>query len=85
VTPYTFDSTRDHQASIEAKPLMTETADVVDALFAENARLRDALTQIYSNAMMVYEPPESTWYRIAGIADRALAHEEALVRAGTVS
>ena len=85
MTPYTFDGTRDHPAPIADKSLMTDAADGIGALVAENARLRDALTKIYNEAMMVCEPPESTWYRIAGMADRALAREEALARAGTLS
>ena len=85
MTPYTFDGTRDHPAPIADKPLMTDAADGTDALLAENARLRDALTKIYGEAMMVYEPPESAWYRIAGMADRALAREESLARARTLS
>lgn len=74
---YKHDGTDDGQSIVAGKPLMTEVADGLDAALAENKRLREALRKIYSEAMMVNEPPESTWYRIAGIADIALAREEA--------
>ena len=74
---YMDDGTDDRQALIAHKPLMTGIADVLDIALVENKRLREALNKIYSEAMMANEPPASTWYRIAEIADLALAREEA--------
>ena len=71
------DETDDRRSLIADKPPMTKAADILDTALAENKRLREALRQIYSEAMMANEPPESTWYRIAEIADLALAREVA--------
>ena len=76
MTYYTHAVTHDLPSPGAEKPLIKAAADVVDILLAENARLRDALTKIYSEAMMVYEPPELAWCRIAELADIALLRGE---------
>ena len=77
VTHHKHDGTNDRQALVAAKPPMIDAADVFDIALAQNRRLREGLKKIYSEAMMANEPPASTWYRIAGIADLVLAGEEA--------
>jgi hypothetical protein len=59
---------------IAAEPQVT-AADALGAAVAESKRLREALAKIYGEAMMSTEPPAATWYRIAEIAELALARE----------
>jgi hypothetical protein len=62
------------QPIIATEPLVP-AADVLRIAVAENKSLREALAKIYGEAMMSTEPPAATWYRIAEIAEVALARE----------
>jgi len=74
VIPRNHDATNDRYAVVAAKADVT-SADVLGITIAENRSLRQALAKIYGEAMMSTEPPAATWYRIAEIAEVALARE----------
>jgi hypothetical protein len=73
------DARNDRRPFVAAEPPVT-TADLLDTTIAENRSLRQALAKIYGEAMMSTEPPAATWYRIAEIAEIALAREWATAR-----
>jgi len=73
VTPRKYDAANDRRPVLAAEPMLTG-ADVL-AILAENRSLKEALAKIYGEAMMSTEPPTATWYRIADIAEIALARE----------
>jgi hypothetical protein len=64
----------DRRPVVAAEPVLA-TEDVLGITVAENRSLRQALAKIYGEAMLSTEPPAATWYRIAEIADLALARE----------
>jgi len=74
VTPGKHDATNVRKPVIAAEPVVI-AADVLGITVAENRSLRAALAKIYGEAMMSTEPPAATWYRIAEIAEVALARE----------
>jgi len=77
VTHHKHDGTDDRQSLTASEPPTTGAADFFYTTPAGNKRLRDALKAIYTEAMMANEPPASTSYRIAEIADFALSREGA--------
>ena len=72
--PGTNDARNDRRPVGAVDPLAT-AADALATAMAENRRLQQALLKIYGEAMMSTEPPAATWYRIAEIAEVALARE----------
>ena len=74
MTPGKLDATNERRAVVAAKTDVID-ADVLGITIAENRSLREALAKIYGEAMMSTEPPAATWYRIAEIAEVALARE----------
>ena len=79
VTPMKLVATNERPPVSAAEALVT-AADVLGIAIAENRSLREALARIYGEAMMSTEPPGATWYRIAEIAEIALAREWATAR-----